>query len=63
MIQQLRAIRTIFSATETKEKMNIYQKDIKRQGEYPEVYFTGYAKKLFGNGEQDAEAWGMIADH
>lgn len=61
MIQQLRAIRTIFSATETKEKMNIYQKDIKRQGEYPEVYFTGYAKKLFGNGEQDAEAWGMIA--
>lgn len=61
MAQQLGAIRTLFSTSETEKKLNIYQKDTKRQGEYPEIYFTGYAKKFLGNGEKDADAWGLVA--
>ena len=61
MVQQLGAIRTLFSTSETDKTLNIYQKDTNRQGEYPEIYFTGYAKKFLGNEEKDAEAWGMVA--
>ncbi|HCI29571.1 MAG TPA: hypothetical protein DE117_05285, partial [Fervidobacterium sp.] len=61
MAQQLGTIRTLFSTSETDKKINIYQKDTKRQGEYPEIYFTGYAKKFLGNGEKDADAWGLVA--
>lgn len=61
IIRQLEEIRTLFSTSETEKKLSIYQKDTKRQGEYPEIYFTGYAKKFFGNGEKDADAWGMVA--
>ena len=61
MAQQLRTICKMFSTSETEKKLNIYQKDTKRQGEYPEIYFTGYAKKFFGNAEKDADAWGMVA--
>ena len=39
----------MFSTSETEKKLNVYQKDTKRQGEYPEIYFTGYAKKFFGD--------------
>lgn len=59
--QQLRTICKMFSTSETEKKLNVYQKDTKRQGEYPEIYFTGYAKKFFGNAEKDADAWGMVA--
>ena len=61
MSQQLEAIRTLFSTSETEKKLNIYQNDTKRKGEYPEIYFTGYARKFFGNAERDADAWGLIA--
>lgn len=61
MVQQLGAIRTLFSTFETDKTLNIYQMDTNRQGEYPEIYFTGYAKKFLGNEEKDAEAWGMVA--
>lgn len=61
MIQQLEAIRALFSTTETDESLEIYKKDIKRQGIYPEIYYTGYAKKFFGNNEKDADSWGMVA--
>lgn len=44
--QQLRTICKMFSTSETEKKLNVYQKDTKRQGEYPEIYFTGYAKKF-----------------
>lgn len=61
MVQQLGEIRKLFSTSETENFLNIYQKDTNRQGEYPEIYFTGYAKKFLGNGEKDANAWGMVA--
>ena len=51
--QQLRTICKMFSTSETEKKLNVYQKDTKRQGEYPEIYFTGYAKKFFGNAEKE----------
>lgn len=61
MTRQLEEIRKHFASSETKNKINIYKKDTKRQGDYPEIYFTGYAKKFFGNDEKDADAWGLIA--
>lgn len=61
MVQQLNVIRKLFSTCETEKTLKIYQKDTNRHGEYPEIYFTGYAKKFLGNGEKDANAWGMIA--
>ncbi len=61
MAQELEAIRKLFSTRETKKTLNIYQKDAKKHGEYPEIYFTGYAQKFLGSEEKDAEAWGMVA--
>lgn len=61
MIRQLDEIRTLFSTSETEKKLSAYKNNTKRQGEYPEIYFTAYAKKFFGSGENDADAWGMVA--
>lgn len=62
MIQQLGSIRALFSTSETEKRISIYKKgDADRQGEYPEIYFTGYAKKFFGTREKDADTWGMVA--
>ena len=35
--QQLRTICKMFSTSETEKKLNVYQKDTKRQGEYPKA--------------------------
>ena len=59
--QQCKIIQDLFSVSETKRKLKIYRKNAKWQGDYPEIYFTGYAKKLFGDGEKFADAWGLIA--
>lgn len=61
MAEQLGEIYTLFSTAETEKKINIYQKDTERHGEYPEIYFTGYAQKFLGNGEKDADTWGLVA--
>ena len=61
MRKQLDEIRKLFSAEETEKKIAIYQKDSSRQGEYPEIYFTGYAQKFLGTGDDDADAWGLAA--
>ncbi len=61
MARQLEEIRKLFASSETKNKINIYKKDTNRQGDYPEIYFTGYAKKYFGKDEKDADTWGLVA--
>lgn len=61
MQEQLREIHKLFSVSDTDKKITIYQKDSKRQGEYPEIYFTGYAQKFLGSDEEDADAWGLVA--
>ena len=61
MQQQLREISALFSISPSTEKIPLYKNDTERTGEYPEIYFTGYAQKLFGSPECDADAWGLIA--
>ncbi|MBQ7245954.1 MAG: hypothetical protein IJS33_03435 [Firmicutes bacterium] len=58
---RLSEIRNFFSTDKAKEKIEIYTKDIKRHAEYPEIYFTGYARNLLGNNEEPAKAWGLVA--
>lgn len=58
---RLNKIRKIFSADEAEEKIEIYTKDSKRHAEYPEIYFTGYARNFLGNNEEPAKAWGLVA--
>lgn len=61
LTRQLGEICALFSPVKSKKKLSIYQKDAKCKGEYPEIYFTGYAKKFLGNSEKDADAWGLVA--
>lgn len=61
MTKRLDEIRKIFSASETEKRAELYKKDPSRHGEYPEVYFTGYAKKLLGSEKMDANTWGLVA--
>lgn len=58
---RLSEIRKVFSTDEAEEKIEIYTRDSKRHAEYPEIYFTGYARNLFGNNEELAKAWGLVA--
>lgn len=55
MIQQLQEVSELFSVEKSKQKEQLFVKDNKSV-ECAEIYFSGYAKKLFGE-----EAWGMIA--
>ncbi len=61
MQEQLNEIKNFFSTNQSTEKFHIYKNDNKREGNYSEIYFTGYAKKLFGTEKNDADAWGLIA--
>lgn len=61
MAQELDEICNLFSVSGTEKTLYIYQKDNKRVGEYPEIYFTGYAQKFLGNDNNDVAAWGLIA--
>ena len=58
---RLSEIRKVFSPDEVEEKIEIYTWDSKRHAEYPEIYFTGYARNFLGNNEELAKAWGLIA--
>lgn len=58
---RLSEIRKFFCTDEAEDKIEIYTKDSKRHAEYPEIYFTGYAKNFLGNNEENAKAWGLIA--
>ena len=58
---RLSEIRKVFSTDEAEEKIEIYTKDSKRHAEYAEIYFTGYARNFFGNNEELAKAWGLVA--
>ncbi len=61
MQEQLGEIRKLFSTNETEERIEIYKNDNSRHGEYPEIYFTGYAQKFLGSDNEDADAWGLVA--
>lgn len=61
MQEQLQEVAALFSTDAPPETIRIYTQDSKRSGQYPEIYFTGYAKKLLGTGDVDADAWGLIA--
>ena len=61
MQEQLGEIRRLFSTSETTEKIKIYKKDDSRCDEYPEIYFTGYAKVFFGSENNDSDIWGLVA--
>lgn len=61
MQEQLQEVAALFSTDAPPETIRIYTQDSKRSGQYPEIYFTGYAKKLLGTGDEDADAWGLIA--
>ena len=61
MQKQLGEIRKLFSAKETEDKVEIYKKDGKRHGEYPEIYFTGYAQQFLASGDDKSDVWGLIA--
>lgn len=56
MTQQLQEVAELFSVEKSTQKERLYTKQSDMYGEYNEVYFTGYAKQLFGDG-----AWGMVA--
>ena len=61
MQAQLQEVAALFSTDTPPETIRIYTRDSKRCGQYPEIYFTGYAKKLLGTEDEDANAWGLIA--
>ncbi|MCR5836039.1 MAG: hypothetical protein K6G88_06010 [Lachnospiraceae bacterium] len=58
---RLNEIRRMFSPDEAEEKIEIYNKDSKCYNEYPEIYFTHYAKNLLGDDKEQAKAWGLVA--
>ena len=61
MQNRIGEIRKLFSVKDTEETIELYIDDSKRNRDYPEIYFTGYAQKFFGSEEEDADAWGLIA--
>lgn len=59
--EQLGVVRRMFSVKDTDERFELFKKKNKQSAIYPEVYFTGYAQRLLGSDNRDADAWGLVA--
>lgn len=55
--EQLREIEQLFSAEQSDKSEHLYCGKTELEGDYKEIYFTGYAKKLM----QRPDAWGLAA--
>ena len=55
--EQLREIEQLFSAEQSDKSEHLYCRKTELEGDYKEIYFTGYAKKLM----QRPDAWGLAA--
>lgn len=55
--EQLREIKQLFSAEQSDKSEHLYCGKTELEGDYKEIYFTGYAKKLM----QRPDAWGLAA--
>ncbi len=56
MTVQIEEIADMFSIEKAVSTETLYRSDLKRNGEYNEIYFSGYAQQLFGE-----DAWGLVA--
>lgn len=61
MQKQLQEVAALFSTESLSAMLQNDNKENKSSAEYPEIYFTSYARKLLGTEDKDADAWGLIA--
>lgn len=57
MTAQLEAVETLFSVDQSSKEERLYNGKRDREGNYKEIYFTGYAQKLF----EKLDVWGLAA--